>query len=505
VSSWEKDANPSLVAALGRIIGRLPSIWETRREASRLVESLPRFPRDLELPDQETIYAWIEELCRTPHRRPGTEEGQAAERWVADRLRELGLQEVTLDPVPITAWSARRWSLTAGGAKIPCFYVVNSGFTPPEGVKAPMVFVGQGRPRDFAGKPVRGKIVVADVPFPRLPTGVLVKLLRIHYELSDPERAMSVVTNQLMSYVRKNFIGGAEHADEAPARDVYWQAQRRGAAGICLILRDQPANSNSHYGPYDGIMKPLPGLWVGKRDGEQLRWLARRQELATLTLEGEATPSALHNVWGVLPGRSEETILVTSHHDAPFKGAIEDGAGVAQVLAQAWIWSRVPREERPKTMVFVLDGGHFYGSVGAHAFAREHQEIMARSRVLLTLEHLGGKDVRERAGRYEETGQLAFTVMFTSPQAELVAAVMRALRESPTAMTAAIPSDLLGPSPTSDAMGYVLEAGVPVVSWIGCPYYLLDEHDTLDKVDRAALRPICRTATELTKSFMALP
>jgi hypothetical protein len=54
-------------------------------------------------------------------------------------------------------------------------------------------------------------------------------------------------------------------------------------------------------------------------------------------------------------------------------------------------------------------------------------------------------------------------------------------------------------------MGYVLEAGVPVVSWIGCPYDLLDEHGRLDKVDRAALRPICRTTTELTKSFMALP
>ena len=57
---------------------------------------------------------------------------------------------------------------------------------------------------------------------------------------------------------------------------------------------------------------------------------------------------------------------------------------------------------------------------------------------------------------------------------------------------------------TADAMGYVLEAGVPCVSWIGCPYYLLDEHDTLDKVDRTALRPLARTATELVKTFMAL-
>ena len=53
---------------------------------------------------------------------------------------------------------------------------------------------------------------------------------------------------------------------------------------------------------------------------------------------------------------------------------------------------------------------------------------------------------------------------------------------------ASIPSDFFGGAPTSDASGYVIEAGVPVISWIGCPYYLLDSHDTLDKIDRDALR-----------------
>jgi len=59
--------------------------------------------------------------------------------------------------------------------------------------------------------------------------------------------------------------------------------------------------------------------------------------------------------------------------------------------------------------------------------------------------------------------------------------------------------------PTSDASGYVVEAGVPVISWIGCPYYLLDENDTLDMVDRSELLPICRTVTALLRLYMALP
>ena len=49
------------------------------------------------------------------------------------------------------------------------------------------------------------------------------------------------------------------------------------------------------------------------------------------------------------------------------------------------------------------------------------------------------------------------------------------------------------------------ESGVPVISWIGCPYYLLDEHDTLDRLDFAELQPIARTVTELVRIQMALP
>ncbi len=50
----------------------------------------------------------------------------------------------------------------------------------------------------------------------------------------------------------------------------------------------------------------------------------------------------------------------------------------------------------------------------------------------------------------------------------------------------------------------MLGSDVPVVSWIGCPYYLLDQHDTLDKVEKRELKPICETVTELVKTFMVM-
>ena len=500
---FETEISTTTSGTLLGLAKRLPAIWRDRWRARKLAASLPAFEGTVAGPDSATIYSWLEEFCETPHRRPGTAEGHCAEQWVAGKLAAFGVEHVALDPLPITTWAAKEWSLKVGDEEVPCFYVVNSGLTGPEGTTAPLVYVGTGTQDNFARTDVAGKIVVADVPFPRFPKGVLMKLMRACYALSDPGNTLTAASSQYLNFVRQNFLGGTT-AETAPKDDVYWQAAGRGARGICLILRDQPSNSNTHYGPYDGILKPMPGLWVGKYDGQRLRELAACGAEATLVLEGETAPGVTHNVWGVLPGQSDDVILVTSHHDSPFQGASEDGSGVVEVLAQAWAWSRVPKEQRPKTMIFVLDAGHFHGSIGAHAFAKAHTDIMERTRILITLEHLAAKDVEERARQYALTGNLALTVMFTTPDPRVIATVIKALDAKPPKLTAAIPADFFAPAPTSDAGGYVIEAGVPVISWIGCPYYLLDEHDTLDKIDRGELGPICETVVELVKTHMAI-
>ncbi len=500
---FEKQVASTAAGALFSILKRLPATWRTRRKARRIAVDLPDYKGSVPLPDSGTIYGWLEALCGTEHRRPGTPEGHRAEQWAAEKFRAFGVEDVCLDPIPITVWTAKRWGLEVEGGEVPSFYVVNTGFTGPEGITAPMVYVGTGTAKDFARADVSGKIVVADVPFPVLPTGFIMRLLRACYILSDPEHSLTLASRQRLNFVRQNFLGGVT-ADNAPEKDVYWQSVRRGAKGICLILRDQPSNSNTHYGPYDGIMKPLPGLWIGKHDGQQLRQQAQAGATATLTLEGQMEPGTTHNVWGVLPGQSGEVILVTSHHDSPFKGATEDGAGAVQVLAQAQAWAQVPKEQRPKTLVFVIDAGHFYGSIGAETFAGKHPDLLERTRILLTLEHLGAKDVEARGDGYADTGRLALTVMFTTPDPTVVATVIKALTRKPAKLTASIPSNFFGPGPTSDAMGYVMTTGVPVISWIGCPYYLLDAHDTLDKVAKDELAPICETVAELIKTHMAL-
>jgi hypothetical protein len=487
------------------IIKKIPKYWLSKVGVKKVIQHLPNYKDKLEIPESDEIFSWIKDICQTPHRRPGTPEGHKAEQWVADTFKELGLENITMDPIPIKVWNANKWSLEVEGQKIPSFFVLNTGFTNPQGVTAPLVYVGKGRAKDFKKVNASGKIVVADVPFPLIPMGILfrfLKLLRGVYYISNPDYSLTLLKTQYINFVRQNFIGGSTH-ENSPDNDVYWNAFKNGAKAVCLILKNQPSNSNSHYGPYDAVMKPMPGLWIGKYDGMELRKKARRNAEATLVLEGSLKDGNMKNVWGVLSGCTDEIIMVTSHHDSPFKGATEDGAGVAQVLAQAKLWARVPKEKRRRTMVFVVDAGHFYGSMGAQQFPRDHPEIMEKVKLLITLEHLGAKEVKEQDKKYVETNQLAYTCMFTSLDPLTIATVTNALKKNPSRITVSIPLNLLADVPTSDAAGYALESDVPIISWIGCPYYLLDEYDTLDKIAKTELKPICETVTEMIKPYMA--
>ena len=506
--------------ALKSYADMITGFYPRRRAARKLVDTLPDLPVEVPVPDARTIYDWIEGLCATPHRRPGTPEGRRGEEYVLERFREFGLEEVTAEPLEITVWDARHWKLVVRDGKaaidVPCFRVQNTAFTSGRGVTAPLAYVGRGwLPGAMKRAGVKGKIVVADVPFPTLPTGALLRLLGGGYGISDPDGSLTLGARMKLIFVRGNFPGQFLDLDIDDVRlpleslrlpwDVYWRACRHGARGVVLILCDMPGNSNTHFGPYDACMKPLPALWVGRYDGEGLRSLAKRGAMATLVLEGEERPGVTHNIWGVLPGRSPSTILLHSHHDAPFRGATEDGCGVGQVLAQARAWSQVARESRPKTLMFLCAAAHFYGpALGIYEFVARHKhDLLARTDVAICLEHLGAKQVVERGREFAPSGEPATTWVMASPNRYVIAGLMQALKGQRLKQTVAVPYNLIAPVPTTDAFPYPF-AGVQFLSWISQPYYLLNAEDTLDKIEVGELGTIAEVITGLVKTFMAL-
>ena len=215
-------------AAVFSIVKSLPKVWKLKKEARKLSKALPDYNGEVEVPDTEMIYGWLTELCSTPHRRPGTFEGKRAEDWVANKFRAIGLQEVNLDPVPIQVWEAKQWSLTIEGQEIPSFFVLNTGFTPKSGISAPLAYVGVGDQKDFRQTDVKGKMVVAEVPFPKLPTGLLLRGIGSSYVVSNPCGSFKLSSTQYLNFVRKNFMGQST-LETAPPTDVYWNAVKNGA------------------------------------------------------------------------------------------------------------------------------------------------------------------------------------------------------------------------------------------------------------------------------------
>ncbi len=492
-----------------RLVKSMPHFFSVRRAARRCEKNLPEVKILPTLPGSEEIYQYVRDVCATPHRRPGTPEGHRAEDYIAAKFREFGLSQVTREPINITVWNARNWKLKIEQAgkiiDFPCFYVVNTGFTGPRGVSGEMVYAGMGRPKDFDKVDVKGKIVVAECTFPDFPVGRIKTIFNGGYYTSDPGNTLNRKTSQVLTFVRRNFP--PQYIGQDPWEgSVYWQAYHRGALGLVLILNNHPGDTNSHYGPYDGVMKPLPALYVSSYAGERLRTLVANRAKATIVIEGAKKPGATHNVWGILPGLSEETIMVTTHHDSPFKGATEDGTGVAMVLAQAKAWSQAPLEKRKRTILFVCAAGHFYAGIGSEHFARKHKNDLMKNAIIdINLEHLAAKEVEDINGKFVPNGRLATTVIFVTENPVAIATAGRMCRRHQPPRTLVVPSTLLGPVPPGEGGHYHSIAGVDIIHWIGCPYYLLTAEDTLDKVDKNMLGPLAKAVTELVGTYMAMP
>jgi hypothetical protein len=290
--------------------------------------------------------------------------------------------------------------------------------------------------------------------------------------------------------------------------DIFWRAVDRGAVGMVFIASD-PAwpgyNYDSLYTPsFDPAMKPIPSLLVSRLDGVQLRELAEKNRDATLVLDGTRKPGIVYNVHGILPGQSEENIIITSHLDSGFKGATEDGGGIGSVLTQAYTWLRVPIEDRPRTLIFVATASHFYDCpLGSRTFAQTHKDdLMVDNVVLINVEHVAAKMFKPEGAGLAPTGlmeRMMVNYQGSDALAERLKAVLKAHPPMPVYYT------LRGGS-RSDLGGYlqVLRDELTYVNLQSSPRYLLTGDDTLDKIDKEWLHKTNVSITRLVETFMKM-
>jgi hypothetical protein len=435
--------------------------------------------QDNHVPSEDTIFAWIEEVFAHGVRRPGYPADRWAEDWLQERFRALGLERVRAEPVEVPCWQPHAATLVVSASSealdIPCFPLPHAA--PVAALNAPVVPFDSARPEGVAGA-----FSLYDVVLSRAPQTVLQNRAQWSY---DPDGTYA--------YTQHIFPFGRE------IQSVMEPSIAAGAAGFIGVLRDYPGDSHEYYVPYDAIERPIPGVWISGSSGERLRELLAAGPLtAAMSVDSVREMITAYNIVGELPGADEELVIIGSHHDGPWASAVEDGSGIALVLAQAAYWSRVPPAQRPHRLLFLLNAGHMAGGAGQRTFVESHAAELENIVLELHLEH-AASEFSDETGVLAPTGRPESRWWFTSLIPRLQDAVREAIEAEDLSRSMIVPPTMFGPKPTTDGADFYL-AGVPLVNYLTAPFYLFDAMDTLDKVHRPSLVPVTRAAIRIIES-----
>jgi hypothetical protein len=433
------------------------------------------------IPDAAQQLRWVEEVLTFGVRRPGSDADEAVARWCQDRFTELGLQDVHLEPVDLPAWESEQATLTAWPTGRPDQALTLSGLAlphtqPADGLVAPVVRLAEG-------VDATGAIAVEHLGLSDLPQALMRTMAT---SVHDPDDDFATLIQTLPFGPR--FQEVAEPAIAA------------GAAGFVGVL-DLPWDTCDYYVPYDGAPRPLPGLWLSSSSAAELdRLLDAGPVEGRLDVDARREMVVAHNVVGTLPGASDEWVIVGSHHDAPWASAVEDGTGIAMVLAQAAHWAGVPEADRPHNLLFLLTTGHMVAGSGTARFIADHPDRLAETVLEIHLEHAANETRGDGRGGLEVTGQPEVRWWFTTQEPGLEAAVQEALEAEDLRRSLVLRPDVFGPHPTTDG-GYFHLAGVPLVNFLTAPMYLFDSADTLDKVHGDSFEPVGRATVRIVESL----
>ena len=431
------------------------------------------------------MWRWSEEIGAFGVRRPGYAADLATEAYLADRFDALGLERIEREPVPVNRWipSTTQFRFTGSDSPIPCAAVPYTAWTDDGGVEAPCVYIEDGQPAALEGKDLTGKIAVLDLRFADFSTGHLKEnALAIH----DPDGTIPDGVLHVANWLITNF-------------NAYYEAARRGAVGLVGLLVDAPIDGCSYYVPYDGFLKDLPAVWIGREHAETIRRQAQRGTVARLTSRGQTQTVDSHNVVGWVPGQGDETILLTCHHDAPFASAVEDASGLSVLLALARIFGAAPNTLE-RNLVFVASSGHFHGGIGNRVFVEAHKDDwLPKIAAAFGTEHIAKEVEPDGQGGYRLTGRPEVRAIFSVQNPTLTGLIEAGLRQHNLTRTLVVPPYMFGPEPPCDSAPF-FTAGSPSTCLISGPLYLFDEFDTIDKVADDDLVPTAAMFAELVRA-----
>ncbi|MGD2132867.1 MAG: M28 family peptidase [Maricaulaceae bacterium] len=284
-----------------------------------------------------------------------------AARWVGEQFQAAGLENVEVQEFSASEdmWFPHRWRVLVNlnaenggadaralGSAVPTY----GSFILGERLEAPLVYVGPAASR--ADPDVSGMIAVQSV---------------------RPERS---------AYTARTLM---RESAQALIND--------GALAVINVVEQA---GNMHVYDFGGCGGPC--FNIGGADGawliEHIAEAAPGEVRASMTLDAENLSGlTAHNVVGVLPGESNEVVIVNAHLDGWFDGAGDNADGLATLIALARHYGSA--ETPPaRTMVFVASAGHHSrGLNGASNFVAMNPDLAERAVLVLNLEHVAQYEI----------------------------------------------------------------------------------------------------------------
>ncbi|MHA1254140.1 MAG: M28 family peptidase [Promethearchaeota archaeon] len=439
------------------------------------------------VPSTDDMMNWTEEIFNQGIRRPGYPADQWAENWIKEQFEIYNLQDIKFDPIPVNKWEAsdaklKLWLVDNPNEKleISCFPIPYT--SPNNDIEAELSVVSEE-------SELNGKILVSDLNLFKFPVNMTM-----------------VMSGADRYYDPKNEF---ENLEQTVPFDIRFQeilkpALENNALGFIGILSGYVWDTDKYYVPYDAVERNIPGVWVSRNKGKKIiDFMNKGKVKAKILYDAKISEVISHNITGILPGMSDEWIVIGTHHDGPWNSAVEDASGMALVLAQAKYWSQIPQEQRPFNLMFLMNCAHMTGGTGAEEFVKRNKDFLTKAVAAIHLEHVA-RDVKSENGKLIPLDDPTIRWWFTSRILPLEEIVEKAIIEEDLHRSIILPPDNLIPGqdkPPTDG-GFYHPAGIPFVSFLTAPPYLFDTSDTMDKIHQESFVPITQAVIRIINSLI---
>ncbi|MFW9897244.1 MAG: M28 family peptidase [Candidatus Thorarchaeota archaeon] len=434
------------------------------------------------IPSTEEMMNWSTEIFNQGIRRPGYPADYWTENWIRKQFEAYDLQDIKFDPISVKKWESSEeklkiWLVDKPSEiyDIPCFPI------PYTSLKSEV----EGELSKISVKTdLTGMIGVSEVNLLTFPVN-MIKFDRYY----DPKNEFETL-QQTVPFSLK-------------FQDVLSPALDNNALAYVGILSGYPWETDKYYVPYEPIERSIPGVWVSGKNGKVILDLLKKGNVkAKISYKNKISDVISHNITGTLPGKSNEWIIIGSHHDGPWNSAVEDISGIVMVLAQAKYWSQIPKEQRPFNLMFLMNCAHMAGGVGTQEFVKRNEDFLKNVVTAIHLEH-AARDVKSEDGKLIPLDAPAVRWWFVNRIMTLEEILEEAIIEENLERSIIFPPDGLIPGsdkPPTDAWPYTI-AGVPFISFLTAPPYLFDDGDTLDKIHQESYESITRTVIKIINSL----